>query len=501
MPSLVSLVVVALLLCCCGCFYSVAGFSFLGQNRDRLELYALHRQAISGDAPNISNMNHSNNSQQQQQLSNWNATERAKYNAWKSKAGMDAIAAMQQYITEADRQVRVYGTSSTTDPTNQQPMNSNGVVGSELQNRNINTRSTQNSSSTSSQQQQQQQYHHSSSSSAAAAPPPVSRGLAAIPLLCAAASEQRSAYLRRLQTTSYPNAWWKRQEPLTASPYTVVAIPEHILLYIATVTESISLWVTSSDGTTTSTTTSSNSNIEGTNASTHTGWISKTNTNHTNQATTTTSHVTSNSSLSSCFLPFSVGASIQSYLWPFHNALLAVWIGLILIHMTCTTMIQCWMTILFGSRRTGHTLHSIWYDQIMFTTISIHTLIESHQPISVRLIGLLFLPYTWIIRCIRCVMHLTSPNNHYYHHHPLTTSPPGTTDPPLPSLNNNNGSGSGSSSGSSILIPCTIYSLSIGSTLGYWMIVVPWICIFIMCGISLCVLGHCFAIIEFASHL
>ena len=138
------------------------------------------------------------------------------------------MSAMQQYIQEADRQVRVYGTSPVT------------TASSAVQSKNING-GGMNANDTSQnggypQQQQQQE--------PPPPPPPTSRGLAAIPLLCAAASEQRVSYLRRIQTTSYHNAWWKRQEPLLAPPFTVLAIPEHILLFLATSVETISLYVT-----------------------------------------------------------------------------------------------------------------------------------------------------------------------------------------------------------------------------------------------------------------
>lgn len=85
---------------------------------------------------------------------------------------------MRLYIQESDRQVRVYGltpqTPENTPALEQQGADgANGVAGG----------------------QQQQP-----------------RGLAAIPLLCAAASESRQAYLRRLANTRPAQAWWMRQE-------------------------------------------------------------------------------------------------------------------------------------------------------------------------------------------------------------------------------------------------------------------------------------------------
>ncbi|OEU19937.1 hypothetical protein FRACYDRAFT_182222, partial [Fragilariopsis cylindrus CCMP1102] len=64
-------------------------------NRDRLELYAYHKVAVSGDAPSS--------------LSNAaNAAERAKYQAWRSKSGKSQEDSMRLYVQEADRQLRVY---------------------------------------------------------------------------------------------------------------------------------------------------------------------------------------------------------------------------------------------------------------------------------------------------------------------------------------------------------------------------------------------------------
>ena len=68
----------------------------LPQNRDRLELYALHKQAISGDAP-------------ASYPADGGTAEKARYQAWKAKRGLTADEAMAAYIAECDRQVRVYG--------------------------------------------------------------------------------------------------------------------------------------------------------------------------------------------------------------------------------------------------------------------------------------------------------------------------------------------------------------------------------------------------------
>lgn len=427
-----------------------------------MELYALHRQAVSGDAPTISV---SNNQQ-------WNATDRAKYNAWKSKTGLSSTMAMQQYIQEADRQVRVYGTSTVASTTT-------GPSKNIIQSNNNGAGGAHNSADTS-------QNGRGYPSQAPPPPPPTSRGLAAIPLLCAAASEQRTSYLRRIQTTSYHNAWWKRQEPLLAPPFTVGAIPEHILLYFATCVESISLYVTYTHVTNEASSTGGYSKNSNNTSATYT------NTNNTtvassssSSAKTNTNNNTTINSNSTALLPHVVGVTIQSYLWPFHNVLLSTWMTVILIYMITSTSVQCMSTILLGSRRTGMTLHTIYYEQIIFIAQSIYTIMESHQPVSVRCIGLLFLPYTFLLRVLRTI----NPS--------LSATPDATMSPPP-----DTSSTSSSNRNSSLLVTCSVYSLLIGMTWWYWLWLLPCIVIFgidYVC--SILVLGPCFAIIELASQL
>jgi acyl-CoA-binding protein len=264
------------------------------QNRDRLELYALHKQAVSGDAPVT--------------LSTSTAAERAKYAAWRSKQGISAPEAMRMYVAESDRQIRVYGTSSTLTPENT-------------------PRGTLTDGAT-------------SSPSASASQP---RGLAAIPLLCAAASESRQAYLRRLAQTRPEQAWWNRQEPLCAAPNSLLSAPEWIVIKTAALLEWISLVVAPHQ------------------------------------------------------LVVVPAAVVQSWLWPFHNVLLGLWMGTILVF---TGMISAWdllQTLLFGSRRTATTLTRLWKDQVSQTSSSVTTLTESHQPLTARLVGLSLIPYTALV--------------------------------------------------------------------------------------------------------
>ena len=173
---------------------------------------------------------------------------------------------------------------------------------------------------------------------------------------------------------------------------------------------------------------------------------------------------------------------MQSYLWPFHNVLLSTWMSVILTYMITSTSIQCMSTILMGSRRTGMTLHTIYSEQIIFIAQSIYTIMESHQPVSVRCIGLLFLPFTLVLRILRTI----NPS--------LTTSSatPDSMSQLPPDVSSN----------SSLLMTCSVYSILIGMTLWYWIWLVPCVVIFGMDYIcSILLLGPCFAIIELASQL
>jgi hypothetical protein len=312
-----------------------------------LELYALHKQALSGDAPSS--------------LETSTAAERAKYNAWKSKQGLDKAEAMRLYIQESDRQVRVYGLTPQTPENTPALENGTGTGGG------------------------------SGSSTFPQAQP---RGLAAIPLLCAAASESRQAYLRRLANTPASQAWWSRQEPLCATPGTIWALPEQIVLWLAAVLEYLSLAV---------------------------DWK---------------------------VFPQAV---VQSFLWPLHNCLLALWMGVILIYTAGTSGLDLLQTLLWGSRRTGLTLPSVWKDQVHLSSQTISTLTEAHQPLSARLVGLFLLPYTGLVG--------------------VASAPP-------------------------TLWASVLYCVALGLTWWYWMIVLPAAALFLLGAATLA--GNCFALIELA---
>lgn len=260
-------------------------------NRDKLELYALHKQAVSGDAP--------------ESLATQSAAERAKYQAWRGKSGLSQQEAMRLYLQEGDRQIRVYGRAPNALE-NSQPQQTSHNTQAALEDR---ERGDQ-----------------------------LLRGLAAIPLLCAAASESRQAYLRRLANTSLEQAWWGRQEPLTAAPGSLFSLPESILIGFAALLERISLTADS-------------------------------------------------------IVPIIPIDVVRSFLWPSHNSLLALWMAYILNTTAWSAAIDLTQTIVWGSRRTGLSLESAWKEQVIWCARSVRTLTEPHQPLTARIMGLSLWPY------------------------------------------------------------------------------------------------------------
>jgi len=340
-----------------------------------LELYALHKQAISGDAPNTFTSTDSS------------VAEKARYQAWKAKRGLSADAAMAAYTLECDRQLRVYGSIATQSTSLPQTPYTTPV--------------TNNPSATSSANA------NANANNDLAAP----RGIAAIPLLCAAAAESRVAYLRRLSRTQLTTAWWSRQEPLCGTPGTINSLPEHVLLTIASLVEYVSIQSVGVVG-------------------------------------------GGGGQQQSLLPPVTV---VQSFLWPLHNISLAAWMLLILIFTSTASALSLLTTILWGSRRTGLSLVKIWTDEIQPCATAVHTLCQGHQPISVRVMGLLLLPYTAIVEglCLGLV-------------EPLAGS----------------------------LVNSLVYTVVMATTWWYWLLVIP----FIEAGIYVSAFwsGFCFALIEFA---
>lgn len=63
-------------------------------NRDRLELYALHKQSVSGDAPAATT--------EDATASSNSVADKAKLAAWRAKRGMTQVEAMQRYVEECE---------------------------------------------------------------------------------------------------------------------------------------------------------------------------------------------------------------------------------------------------------------------------------------------------------------------------------------------------------------------------------------------------------------
>jgi len=269
-------------------------------NRDRLELYALHKQAVSGDAP--VNVPVGANS----------VSDKAKYQAWRGKQGISQDEAMARYIEECDRQIRVYGnipqnpTSSNTGGTSSGP-----VSGTHMP-----------------------------------------RGLAAIPLLCAAAAESRTAYLRRMANLTPRTAWWSRQESLCATPGTIWSFPETCIITAASLVETGSL-------------------------------------------------------MCGDVIPIVPVTVLRSLLWPIHNCFLSIWMAFILVFTALGSGFLSLQTILFGARRTGISLEQIWVEEIRPTVNAANSLCEAHQPMSTRLVGLALIPFGILVGLTEIVLSFT----------------------------------------------------------------------------------------------
>jgi acyl-CoA-binding protein len=290
-------------------------------NRDRLELYALQKQAVAGDAPSedTSNAKSKNNDGNQSPL------DRAKLNAWRTKRGLSQTQAMIAYIIEADRQIAVYGTDTNSSN---------------------NAQSTRQPTQSSTEDNDDNRSNHTTTTTSVMLTP---RGLAAIPLLSAAASESRSAYLHRLSSTPRTlDGWWQRQEPLCSDPnstWMVLSLPEYFILCVAQLVERMSLTLSCDEST------------KGT--------------------------------LGSLGIQPRI---IQSCLWPVHNLLLVLWMLIIFISTLVSSSCILFQTMLFGSNRTGTSLDSIFLQEIRPCEKCAMSLCEPHQVLSVRLLGLVLYP-------------------------------------------------------------------------------------------------------------
>eukprot|EP01082_Thalassiosira_pseudonana_P012891 g12639.t1 g12639 contig6:2325060-2326593(+) len=300
-------------------------------NRDRLELYALHKQSVSGDAPSKDPPDAS-------------VADKAKIAAWRNKRGMSQADAMQRYVEECDRQIRVYG---SRDAGASSPASVNGINGGGGGATPMEAGGTSKEGSAS---QTTPMYNNTTPQNTPAnadynedgvllCP----RGLAAIPLLCAAASESRSAYLSRLAVTPPTNGWWSKQEPLCLEMNNPLSIPEKLIIGLAVQVENISLLV---------------GNLMG------------------------DGHAVS-----------AISPRVaQAFLWPVHNIFLSIWILWIL---TCTylgSVVMMSQTLLFGAKRTNTPLGRLFLEEINPSARAVESLCEQHQTIGVRLTGLSLMP-------------------------------------------------------------------------------------------------------------
>jgi acyl-CoA-binding protein len=330
-------------------------------NRDRLELYALHKQAVSGDAPPLDSSSH----QSSQSLS---AADKAKSSAWRSKRGLGKVEAMTNYVEECDRQLRVYGESvaasgmrgGETSASSSSPSSSHHHGATTTTNESERESSTPQNTpawgkqSTGGQSTTHNDNNNNNTNNEAATNNDTTannnngallcpRGLAAIPLLCAAASESRSAYLARLQVTHPSNGWWAKQEPLCLEPTNPLSIPERLILGSASKIEQLSLIV---------------SNYMG------------------------TGHAVSILS----------PRVLQAFLWPVHNVFLCSWITLILTTTYLGSMVVMVQTLLFGAKRTNAPLGRLFVEEIHPAALAVELLCEEHQVIGVRVSGLALMP-------------------------------------------------------------------------------------------------------------
>ncbi|KAL3769346.1 hypothetical protein ACHAW5_008774 [Stephanodiscus triporus] len=336
-------------------------------NRDRLELYALHKQAVSGDAPPTTN---------DDELSS--VADRAKVAAWRTKRGMDQADAMARYVEECDRQLSVYGTrdsdgnssggASTSSPngsamhsysspaaaTTAAPSMKGGETsasgnGSDNDGGNPNNTSYKSNANTTplnapaSYEEINNDDSGDGDGGGAGGVLLCPRGLAAVPLLCAAASESRSAYLARLHVTHPSNGWWAKQEPLCLEVDNLLSIPEKLIIAFATYVERISLILSN--------------HMDG-------GWP----------------------------IPVMSPRVLQAFLWPVHNVFLCAWICLILVTTYLGSLVVMSRTLLFGAKRTNAPLGRLFMEEVHPSARAVESLCEQHQAIGVRVSGLALMP-------------------------------------------------------------------------------------------------------------
>lgn len=390
-------------------------------NRDRLELYSLHKQATLGNAPSLSLAKMATTTPEKC------VAERSKYQAWKSKAGLSAVEAMTSYILEADRQIRVYGSKDPYVPSAVVTMT---LSAQKRKKRKMKQRqaeddddeddddeSNDESSSTPSTSTSTSSRRNNTDRSVPQTPQPTPRGginggtvndvastvssgsysnslqwqrqrnprqqplrgLAAIPLLCAAAGESRPAYIRRVTSTTLADGWWKRQVPLcvsskelqnrkakttekvsprapTASPsmkttattvpvWSLVGLPELAVLQVAVLVENVTLKTAGLGG----------KNI-----------------------------------------PF-----VASLLWPLHNSLLAVWVVTILYVTTLQIHYRIARSMIsLRQKEEQRALRKDLDDNAALLSQRVMYMSDKKQALSVRLLAMTLMPIPKILNVL-----------------------------------------------------------------------------------------------------
>ena len=285
-------------------------------NRDRLELYALHKQSVDGDCTAEAPTDPSK------------SVEKQKWSAWKSKEGLTQSEAMARYITECDRQIRVYG--SLAGPT-------------------TSTVSTTSSSVTATE----------ALSSGEQQPRCSLRGVASLPFLVSAASEPRSKYLSRMSVMTASSRFWDKQASLATSSSaggggggggavvggsalrTAASLPARAANMLECGVLCLGRLVEK-------------------------GALSK----GTGLAPTT----------------------LHAMSYPLHVLTLTLWIGLIFVISLLSVSVSVGMTLAFGSRETKQDLPNLFDEGLRPTSLAASSLSAKSNPLPLRCLAFLLLP-------------------------------------------------------------------------------------------------------------
>lgn len=180
----------------------------------------------------------------------------------------------------------------------------------------------------------------SSSARIASTSSSIPRGIAAVPLLCVAAAENKDTYSARMLRTNPSESWWGKQDALCAEPGSAFALPETVVLYVANQVE----------------------------------------------------HVVLGAPLE----PKNLLAAV----WPVHNVLICIWIAFIHVCTLIGSAVLASKIVFLGKKRVGVSLEDLFQDTIVPLGISASTLSKSHprQATGVRVVGLALMPLSWICK-------------------------------------------------------------------------------------------------------